>query len=107
MANPMMGEAPLGDLTLCFQFGTFIELEQKTGMKMSALMQTLQDGLGFGDLRDFTWAGLRAHHPMPDDEVVALLNETGFEVAAAAIGKAVSGFFDQQRAKAKNPPKAK
>lgn len=107
MANPLKGEAQLGDLTLCFQFGTFIELEQKTGKKMPQLMMILQEGLGFEELRDFTWAGLREHHPMTDEQVVEVLNEIPFQTAAAAIAKAVTGYSDQQKAKAKNPPKAK
>lgn len=107
MTNPLKGEAPLGDLTLHYDFGTFIELEQKTGNKVPVLMQMVQEGMGFTDLRDFAWAGLKTHHQMDDASVVALLNDVGFETAAAAIGQAITSFFGEQRAKAKNPPKAK
>lgn len=107
MANPMKGEAQLGEYTLTFNFGVFCALEQKVGAKMPVLLQMLSDGLGFGDLRDFAWAGLQIKHPGTTDEVVVeLIDETGFEVASAAIGKAVSGYFGSQKEKAKNPPKA-
>lgn len=107
MANPMKGEAPLGDCTLAFNFGAFCALEEKTGKKMPALLQSLQEGLGFGEMRDFAWAGLRTHHPdMNDEAVTKLIDETGFEAAAAAIGAAVTSFFGTQKEKAKNPPKA-
>ena len=44
---------------------------------------------------------------MTDEQVVEVLNEIPFQTAAAAIAKAVTGYSDQQKAKAKNPPKAK
>ena len=107
MANPMKGEAQLGDYTLTFNFGVFCSLEVKAGMKMPQLLTALGEGLGFGELRDFVWAGLQPKHEGITDEGVAqLIDETGFEVAAAAVGKAVSGFFGSQKEKAKNPPKA-
>lgn len=107
MANPMKGESQLGDHTLVFNFGAFCALEEKAGKKMPALLAMLQEGLGFTDLRDFVWAGTRARHPeLTDDGITALLDETGFEVAALAVGKGVSSFFGSQREKAKNPPKA-
>lgn len=107
MANPMKGEAQLGDYTLAFNFGAFCSLEEKTGMKMPRLLQALQEGLGFGELRDFLWAGLQANHPGSTDETaLALVDETGFEAAALAIGKAVTAFFGTRKEKDKNPPKA-
>lgn len=107
MANPLKGEARLGDCTLAFNFGAFCELEEKTGKKMPVLLAMLQDGLGFGELRDFVWAGLRANHPdMGDEAVIELIDETGFETAALAVGKAVTAFFGAQKEKVKNPPVA-
>jgi hypothetical protein len=107
MANPMKGEAQLGDFTLTFNFGAFCSLEVKAGKKMPVLLQMLQEGLGFGELRDFAWAGLQAKHPgMTDEAVIDLVDEVGFEAAAVAIGKAVSEFFGSQKEKGKNPPKA-
>jgi hypothetical protein len=107
MANPMRGEAPLGEYTLAFNFGTFCTLEEKTGKKMPVLMQAVQEGLGFAELRDFVWAGLQKHHNMTEDEVMGVLDDVGFEAAATAIARGITSFFGEQRAKDKNPPKAK
>lgn len=108
MVNPLKGEAQLGDFTLAYNFGAFCALEEKTGHKMPVLMQMVQDGLGFSELRDFVWAGLQKHHKMDDDQIVALLDDVGFEIAASAIGKGVTSFFGAQREKkGKNPPSAK
>lgn len=107
MANPMKGEAQLGEYTLTFNFGAFCALEEKTGKKMPVLLALLQEGLGFGELRDFAWAGLQAKHPgMTDEAVVALVDEVGFEAVAFAIGKAATAFFGNQKEKARNPLKA-
>lgn len=107
MTNPMKGETLLGEHTLVFNFGSFIALEEKTGKKMPALLEMLNEGLGFGDLRDFAWAGLQTNYPgMADEAVVALVDEVGFEAAAAAIGKAATAFFGSQKEKVKNPLKA-
>lgn len=107
MANPIKGEAPLGAYTLVYNFGAFCALEEKTGCKMPVLLTKLQEGLGFGELRDFAWAGLLAKSPdITGDEVLALIDDVGFETAAVAIGKGVTSFFGSQKEKAKNPPKA-
>lgn len=108
MANPMRGEARLGEFTLAFNFGAFCELEEKTGQKMPQLLGALSDGLGFAQLRDFVWAGLRTNHRDIDEErVLALLDEQGYEAAGSAVGKAVTAFFGaSSKAKDKNPPKA-
>jgi hypothetical protein len=107
MSVPLKGEAQLGDYTLAYNFAAFCALEAKTGHKMPVLMQMVQDGLGFTELRDFVWAGLLKNHKMGDAEVVAFLDEIGFEPAAAAIGKGITSFFGEQREqKGKNPPTA-
>lgn len=107
MAIPLKGEARLGECTLAFNFGAFCALEEKTGKKMPVLLQMMQEGLGFTELRDFVWAGLQSNHPGTSDEaVMQLIDEVGFEAASAAVGKAISAFFGSQKAKAKNPLKA-
>lgn len=106
MSNPVKGEAQLGEFTIAFNFGAFCELEERTGLKMPQLLGALADGLGFGQLRDFVWAGLRQHHRAVGDEaILELLDQQGYEAAGSAVGKAVSGFFGP-KAKEKNPPKA-
>jgi hypothetical protein len=107
MANPVKGEAQLGEYTLAFNFGAFCELEDKTDLKMPQLLQSLMDGLGFKELRDFVWAGLLTHHcGISDEAILAVLDEHGFEASASAVGKAVTAFFGAQKEKGKNPPKA-
>lgn len=107
MANPVKGEARLGEYTLAFNFGAFCELEEKTGHKMPQLLGSLADGLGFGELRDFLWAGLQTNHKgISDEAVLGLLDEHGYEAVGGTVGKAVTAFFGTAKAKAKNPPKA-
>lgn len=107
MANPVKGEAALGEFTLAYNFGTFCILEEKTGQKVPELLQAMADGLGFGQLRDFVWAGLQAHHKgVSEESVVNLLDEQGYEAAGIALGKAINGYFGEQKAKGKNPRKA-
>ena len=107
MANPMKGEAALGDYTLAFNFGAFIELEERTGLKVPMLLQTLEVGLGFGDLRDFVWAGMRTHHrDVTDEQLVDLLNEQGFEKTKDAVVKGVTSCFAGEKSKDKNPTKS-
>lgn len=104
MANPLKGEATLGAHTLVYNFGAFIELEEKTGRTMPTLLQSLQTGLGFGELRDFVWAGLRGN-AATDEDVVALIEDQGIEAASVAVYKGVSAFTGSQKAKGKNPTK--
>lgn len=103
MANPMKGEASLGDHILAFNFGAFCELEERTGKKMQALLQAINEGLGFSELRDFVWAGVQTNHRgMTIDEVVALIEQQGFDKASQAVGKAVTAFFSKTKEKEKN-----
>lgn len=105
MANPMKGEARLGDFTLAYNFGAFCELEEKTGKKMPELLEALATGLGFGELRDFVWAGLQTHHKgVSEETVLMLLDEQGYEAAGSAVGKGISAAFGKP--KDKNPRKA-
>lgn len=107
MANPVKGEAQLGEYTLAFNFGAFCELEEKTGKKVPELLDAMTTGLGFGELRDFLWAALQTHHKgVSEDTVIAILDDHGYEAAAAELGKAVAGFFGSVKAKGKNPRRA-
>lgn len=107
MANPMKGEAQLGEYTLTFNFGAFISLEEKTGKKMPELLATLATGLSTDDVRDYVWAGLQERHKeMSDEAVRALLDEHGYKIPVLAVTKGVTAFFDKPEEKVKNPPKA-
>jgi len=107
MANPVKGEAQLGDYTLAFNFGTFCALEERTNKKVPQLLESMSTGLGFGELRDFVVEGLRLHHrDATEADALKLIEEAGYNKAGTAVAKAVAGFFGEQRAKDKNPPKA-
>lgn len=106
MANPIKGEAELGGKTLAFRFGTFCDLEERTGKKVPELLQAMAEGLGFNELKDFVCAGLMAHHSdMTEADVEALLNDVGYNEAGLAVGKAVGGFFGEQKEKGTHPRK--
>jgi hypothetical protein len=107
MANPMKGEARLGDLTLSYTFGTFCELEERTGKKVPELLAMLEEGIGFSDLRVFIWAGLLKYHPQSEEDVTALLDDIGFNPAVIALRNGVNSFFGEpEKEKGKNPRKA-
>lgn len=107
MVNPLKGEAELGGKTLAYRFGTFCALEERTGKKVPELLQRMGEGLGFGELRDFVAEGLKIHQPeMTEEDVEKFLDDVGYNQAGVAVGKAVAGFFGEQRAKDKNPRKA-
>lgn len=109
MANPLKGEAQLGEFTLTYNFGAFCKLEAKSGKKMPELLEALQTGLGFEDLRDYVWAGLQTHHAGISDETVAVLidEQGGYMKVGPIIAKAVGNYFGTApKEKAKNPPKA-
>ncbi len=106
MANLLKGEAQLREYTLAYNFGVFIALEEKLGKKMPEILQTMTEGLGFGELRDFVYVGLQKHHPETTNEAaVQLLEDVGYKDAALAVSKAVGGFFGERKAKAENPTK--
>ena len=106
MANPLRGEARLRDYTLAFNFGVFCALEERTGKKVPELAHSILGGvLGFGELRDFVFCGLQTHHSgTTEDDVLKLLDETNFQEACDAVGKAVASFFAPQKEGPKNPP---
>lgn len=106
MANPLKGEAQLRDHTLAFDFGVLCEVENKTGKKVPQLLQSLSEGLGFGELRDFVFIGLQKHHPgTTEAEAISLIEDVGYRDSSMAVGKAFTGFFAAKNAKDKNPPK--
>jgi hypothetical protein len=107
MANPLKGEARLREYTLAFDFSALCGVEEKTGKKVPQLLQSLSEGLGFGELRDFVYVGLQAHHPgTTEEEAVGLIETAGYKDSVAAVGKAFTGFFaPPQKEKGKGPTK--
>lgn len=106
MANPMKGEAKLRDYTLAYNFGVLCSVEEMTGKKVPQLLQSLTEGLGFGELRAFLYCGLQTHHPgTTEAEVGNIVEEFGYKDCVQAVGKGFTGFFGAQKAGPKNPPK--
>jgi hypothetical protein len=107
MANPLKGEAKLRDYTLVYNFGVLCSVEEMTGKKVPQLLQSLTEGLGFGELRAFLYCGLQTHHPgTTEEEAVGLIETAGYKDSVAAVGKAFTGFFaPPQKEKGKGPTK--
>jgi hypothetical protein len=105
-ANPMRGEAQLGDYDLVYDFNCFCVLERETGLKFHMLLVTLQTDLGLSDLRDFIWAGLQAKHPGTSVERAGeIIGQVGFKEATDAVQKAMQAIFPPEKGKGKNPRK--
>lgn len=108
MANPLKGEASLGEYTLTLNFDAFCELEDRTGRKAQEMIEGFSAGLSFGELRDFVWAALQCHHAgISEDDLKALLREHEYAASNEAIGKALVEYFGEVgKVKGKNPRKA-
>ena len=108
MANPMKGEAPLGEYTLTINFGVFCALEDEMGKNTDEILGLMLNGLTFTQLRTVIRASLQPQHPgIPVDEVETAIDTVGgYMPAYLALGKAIKAYTGEQKAKAKNPPKA-
>lgn len=104
-ANPMRGEAILGDKLIRMNFEAWIAFEEKTGRKLPDHVADLGIGLGAGDLADWIGAFLAEELPRPD--VIALISGVGHPEAMAALNKAAESYFGPLAAgDSRNPPKA-
>ena len=105
-ANPMKAEAALGEHMLAVTFNGWCSLEGETGNKVPQLLQGLQEGLSFSELR--TWVRVFISEPMSEEEAGEFIQEVGLELTLKALGKAVDGFFSAPAKKAtpENPRKA-
>ena len=100
--NPLRGEAALGDYTLLVNFNGWCSLEGETGNKVPQLLQGLQEGLGFAELR--TWVRVFVTTPMTEEQAGELIGEVGLEPSLKALDKAVNGFFANQPKDKKDRP---
>jgi hypothetical protein len=92
-ANAMRGEVAFGDYTLVYTFNAFCLLEQETGVHTQNLLQMMQEGLGFSDLRAFVWAGLQEKYPLKLTDAGDLIGQIGLTEALTAVGKGVDAFL--------------
>ena len=101
-ANPMKAEAALGEHMLAVTFNGWCSLEGETGNKVPQLLQGLQEGIGFAELR--TWVRVFVTTPMTEEQAGELIGEVGLEPSLKALDKAVNGFFANQPKDKKDRP---
>jgi hypothetical protein len=103
-ANPLKGEALLGDRLLRVDFDAWCAFETASGKKLPDLMYEMQQGLGVNDV--VQWVGAFLAEPADDAAVRQLIRDNGYPAALEALGAAIEGFFPPPKEKGKNPPKA-
>lgn len=97
MSNPLKGEVAFTagehSFTLRFDTNALISLEEKLGVPISKIGETLAAGISVGALRSMLWAGLLAHHKLTEDETSRVMDDIGLErageLAAEALTKAM------------------
>jgi hypothetical protein len=108
MANPLKGEAKLGDYTLTINFGVFCVLEEEMELKTEQIIDLMLAGLSFRQLRTIVRAMLQPKHPdIAIGEVECAIDAAGgFKPAYLALGAALRSYSGDQEEKDQNPPKA-
>jgi len=80
--------------TLRFSVNAFCDLEDKTGIGMGEIIETLKASPKMTFLRDCFWAGLRGADPaITSEEAGDVIDALGFEDAANKLGVAVNAAF--------------
>jgi hypothetical protein len=103
--NPMLAETDLGGHLLRMDFNAWCVLEGMMGKKVPEILNMMDAGLGFGDIRSC----IRAFHvePITETEAGNLIGSVGFEAATVALSKLCDGFFgDPGEEPEADPPKA-
>lgn len=120
LANPMRGEAQLGDQKLVVDFNRLCALEAATERTVPELVVMLRTGIGFGFREMRTMVRVFASESLNDDQAGDLISSSGMVehavpgkkkteptwAAAVAISEAFEGFFAKQKAANENPRKA-
>lgn len=125
LANPMRGEAALGEYKLVVDFNRICTLEAVTKMKMPQPVIAFKMGdFGFSELR--TYVRVFLDKPMSDEEAGNLIATLGQQevpipkelrrrgdpaaqlvwVASVALNEAFDGFMAPRTEKSENPPLA-
>lgn len=128
-ANPMRGEAALGEHKLVVNFNSFCALEaafKSEGLKVPDLVVMVKTGIGFGFTELRTYVRVFLDKPMSDAEVGEFIGSLGMVdvpipkdlrkkgeaetqqvwAAAVALGDAVDQFLAPQKERKENPPLA-
>lgn len=124
-ANPMRGEAMLGEHKLVVDFNGWCSLERELGRTVPELIAMMKSGFGFGyhELRAFVRHF--CHPPLTDQQAGDLIASLGMVeveveqvkggkkkekqttwVAAVALSQAVEGFFAPREESDARPLKA-
>lgn len=110
-ANPMLGEADLGERTIRVNFNTWCIAEGALGLKVPDILALIQsEGLGFDDLRRLVRSFLVGGAKMTLEEVGDFIGEVGLDATGEAVKVALERFFPAPQAdneeSADRPPKA-
>lgn len=110
--NPLRGEAAfrVGAETwkLLIDVNAFCEIEADTGLGVNALIQEIQKNPSFTTVRAVICGMLQANHPGTTKKQAGdLISNAGFEVAMAAMVKAIKQAMPEAKPgeKAADPPK--
>lgn len=108
MANPLKGEAKLGEYTLTINFGVFCALEEEMGMDTDSILELLMKGMSFSQLRTVISVALQEKHSgISLEEVGAAIDAVGgYKSAYLALGKAIKSYSGEAEEKDENPRKA-
>jgi len=108
MANPLKGEAKLGDYTLTINFGVFCELEGEMKLRTEEIIGLMVNGLTFTQLRTIIHAALEERHPGVSLKEVgdAIDAAGGYQGACEALSEALRAYTGDEEEKDENPPKA-
>ena len=106
MANPMKGEAKLGEHTITMNFGVFCSLEDEMSMSSDEILDVITKGMSFKQLRTVIRAALAPRHGEVSNEDVETLIDAagGYKPTYIALGKAIRSYAGEPEAKDENPP---
>lgn len=105
MANPLKGEARIGDSLIRVDFNALCELEGATGKAVPELLAQFDAGLGFTDLR--SWIGVLLVDAIPSEAVGELIGSHGYEASLAALAECLAGFFSPKEKEKDGNPRRK
>lgn len=104
-ADPLKGEATLGDKLLRMNFRAWRAFEHSSGKKLPHLMLDFGNGLGCDELVE--WVGAFLVDEADTEQVVDLIDKAGHPKTMMVLGALVASYFgDLAEASSENPPLA-
>jgi hypothetical protein len=105
LANPMRGEAMLGECKLVVNYNGLCVLEGMLGLAVPDVLELVKNGLSFSNLRTFVQA--LSEDDLTEISAGELIDSVGYNEALAVLCKAFEGYFaPPKKEKAANPLKA-